>query len=145
MCADCHSTNLDKNYDVKTDSYHTTWSEMNVSCETCHGPASRHLEWAEIHNAHLEKIEKGEAEAGSVPDFGELSAYLEGTGLVVKLNEPVLAGWGVDFETGKPFRTSPLNSTVQVDVCARCHAHRQLMEHLYTAGNPFSTPIFPPC
>jgi tetratricopeptide (TPR) repeat protein len=46
MCADCHSTNLVKGYDVKTDTYHTTWSEIDVSCETCHGPASKHLEWA---------------------------------------------------------------------------------------------------
>ncbi len=46
MCADCHSTNLKKGYDLKTDSYHTTFSEMDVSCEACHGPASKHLEWA---------------------------------------------------------------------------------------------------
>jgi len=44
MCADCHSTNLQKNYDVKTNSYHTTWSEIDVSCEACHGPNSLHVE-----------------------------------------------------------------------------------------------------
>lgn len=43
MCASCHSTNLVKNYDYKTDSYHTTFSEINVSCESCHGPGSKHL------------------------------------------------------------------------------------------------------
>ena len=48
MCADCHSTNLDKNYDVATDTYNTTYSEINVSCEACHGPASKHIEWANI-------------------------------------------------------------------------------------------------
>ena len=48
MCADCHSTNLDKNYDVASDTYHTTYSEINVSCEACHGPASKHLEWANM-------------------------------------------------------------------------------------------------
>ena len=46
MCAQCHSTNLLKNYDVATDSYKTTWSEIDVSCESCHGPASNHLAWA---------------------------------------------------------------------------------------------------
>ena len=45
MCADCHSTNLKKNYNVKTKSYHTTWSSINVSCESCHGPASGHIAW----------------------------------------------------------------------------------------------------
>ncbi|WP_163717789.1 cytochrome c3 family protein [Mangrovibacterium lignilyticum] len=48
MCADCHSTNLQKNYDVATDTYHTTWSEIDVSCEACHGPASNHLKWAAL-------------------------------------------------------------------------------------------------
>tara|TARA_R110002050_G_scaffold184982_1_gene318743 strand:- start:314 stop:2611 length:2298 start_codon:yes stop_codon:yes gene_type:complete len=46
MCADCHSTNLEKGYDVESDSYQTTWSEIDVSCEACHGPASEHLSWA---------------------------------------------------------------------------------------------------
>jgi Tfp pilus assembly protein PilF len=48
MCAECHSTNLKKNYDLITDSYQTTWSEINVGCEACHGPGSRHVEWAEL-------------------------------------------------------------------------------------------------
>jgi tetratricopeptide (TPR) repeat protein len=48
MCAECHSTNLKKNYDVTTDSYMTTWSEIHVGCEACHGPGSRHVEWAEL-------------------------------------------------------------------------------------------------
>jgi len=43
MCADCHSTELKKNYDEKTDTYHTTWKEINVSCEACHGPADDHI------------------------------------------------------------------------------------------------------
>jgi tetratricopeptide (TPR) repeat protein len=46
MCADCHSTNLQKNYDVATNTYHTTFSEIDVSCEACHGPGSVHVELA---------------------------------------------------------------------------------------------------
>ncbi len=45
MCASCHSTDLQKNYDAGTDSYATTWAELNVSCETCHGPGSRHIDY----------------------------------------------------------------------------------------------------
>ncbi|MCF8363094.1 MAG: tetratricopeptide repeat protein [Prolixibacteraceae bacterium] len=48
MCAECHSTNLQKNYDYKTDTYNTTYSEIDVSCEACHGPGSRHVEWANL-------------------------------------------------------------------------------------------------
>ncbi|MCC4784393.1 cytochrome c family protein, partial [Vibrio lentus] len=36
MCADCHSTNLEKNYDSASNTYNTTWSEINVGCEACH-------------------------------------------------------------------------------------------------------------
>ena len=45
MCADCHSTALRKGYDPEHDSYRTTWSELSVGCEACHGPGSRHVEW----------------------------------------------------------------------------------------------------
>jgi tetratricopeptide (TPR) repeat protein len=47
MCADCHSTNLQKNYDVASGQYHTNWSEIDVSCEACHGPGSLHVQLAE--------------------------------------------------------------------------------------------------
>lgn len=48
MCADCHTTNLKKNYNPVTKTYNTTWSEIDVSCEACHGPASEHLVWAAL-------------------------------------------------------------------------------------------------
>jgi len=47
MCADCHTTNFAKNYDLKTHTHHHTYSEMDVSCEACHGPGSIHVEIAE--------------------------------------------------------------------------------------------------
>ncbi len=43
MCADCHSTNLQKNYNAGSDSYHTTYNEINIACEACHGPGSEHV------------------------------------------------------------------------------------------------------
>ena len=45
-CAECHSTNLKKNFDIASASWNTTWSEIDVSCEACHGPASLHNEIA---------------------------------------------------------------------------------------------------
>ncbi len=45
-CADCHSTNVHKNYDPATDTYHTTFEEINVGCEECHGPGSVHVDLA---------------------------------------------------------------------------------------------------
>jgi tetratricopeptide (TPR) repeat protein len=45
-CADCHSTNVHKNYDPKTDTYKTSFQEIDVSCEECHGPGSVHVDLA---------------------------------------------------------------------------------------------------
>ncbi len=55
MCADCHSTNFKKGYDVKTDTYHSTFSEMDVSCEACHGPGSIHVEIAKSKSLFWDK------------------------------------------------------------------------------------------
>lgn len=45
MCASCHNTRLRKNYIPRTNSYKTTMAEMTVSCESCHGPMKKHVEW----------------------------------------------------------------------------------------------------
>lgn len=45
MCAACHSTNLQKNYFLEQDSFHTTYSSINVSCESCHGQGKRHVDF----------------------------------------------------------------------------------------------------
>ena len=47
MCASCHSTDLKKNYFPGADSFHTTYAAINVSCESCHGPGSKHAEFME--------------------------------------------------------------------------------------------------
>lgn len=55
MCADCHSTGLRKNYDLASDSYRTTWTDVNVACEACHGPGSAHVAWARGARAGADK------------------------------------------------------------------------------------------
>jgi Tfp pilus assembly protein PilF len=47
MCAECHSTRLRKGYDPDNDTYQTTWAEIDVGCEACHGPGSKHVKWAD--------------------------------------------------------------------------------------------------
>jgi tetratricopeptide (TPR) repeat protein len=67
MCAECHSTDLRSNFNPKSLQYHTTFSEIDVSCEACHGPASLHVElatekslfWDRRHGYGLAKL-KGE-------------------------------------------------------------------------------------
>jgi tetratricopeptide (TPR) repeat protein len=48
MCSECHSTNLRKGYDPDTDTFTTTYSEINVACEACHGPGSLHVAWGKL-------------------------------------------------------------------------------------------------
>ncbi|GAB4327133.1 MAG: tetratricopeptide repeat protein [Bacteroidales bacterium] len=55
MCADCHSTNLKKNYNPQNDTYNTTWSDIDVGCEACHGAGSRHIEWAGLSKEEQKK------------------------------------------------------------------------------------------
>ena len=42
-CFNCHVSQLATNYDLATDTYHTTWAEPGISCESCHGPAGEHV------------------------------------------------------------------------------------------------------
>ena len=44
MCSDCHSTNVRKNYDLKTNTFDTKYAIINVNCEACHGPGKQHVE-----------------------------------------------------------------------------------------------------
>ena len=54
MCAECHSTNVKKGFLAAEKRYETTFSEIDVSCEACHGPGSAHVAWAKA-------VEAGEA------------------------------------------------------------------------------------
>lgn len=42
-CYNCHVSQLEKNYELKTDSYQTKWAEPGINCETCHGPSAEHV------------------------------------------------------------------------------------------------------
>jgi tetratricopeptide (TPR) repeat protein len=41
-CYNCHVSQLSSNYDLKSDTYKTTWAEPGINCETCHGPSAEH-------------------------------------------------------------------------------------------------------
>lgn len=42
MCAECHSSGLARNYNVKTDTFSTRFSELNVGCLSCHNLSETH-------------------------------------------------------------------------------------------------------
>ncbi len=75
MCAECHATNVRKNYDAAEDRFHTTFSEASVGCEACHGPGAEHVRWARngrpssvAKGFFLCAVEKGRAELGAGSD-----------------------------------------------------------------------------
>lgn len=46
MCAECHSVNVVKKFDPVAKTFATSFSEIRVGCESCHGPGSKHVEIA---------------------------------------------------------------------------------------------------
>ncbi|MBK9730752.1 MAG: tetratricopeptide repeat protein [Chitinophagaceae bacterium] len=55
MCASCHSTNVQKGYDQVSDTYKTTFNEVNVTCESCHGPGKLHIDYINSSNYKTDK------------------------------------------------------------------------------------------
>ena len=43
-CYSCHVSQLAKNYNLRTDTYRTTWAEPGINCEACHGPGQEHVD-----------------------------------------------------------------------------------------------------
>jgi tetratricopeptide (TPR) repeat protein len=115
MCAECHSTNLQKNYDPASRTYRTAASEIDVACEACHGPGSDHVAWAE-HKPGFERIDAGTR------------------GLTVLLNERQEIQWTIDPASGNAHRSIPRSSDREVQVCARCHARRAQLAGDYRHG-----------
>lgn len=117
MCADCHSTDLRKNYIAATDSFATTWAEINVSCEACHGPGSRHVEEAQ-------RVRQGGVWTDSVRQ-----------GLEVQFGGRLRWSW--DSTAGRPRATAPPPAfRVEVETCARCHARRSQVWPTFAPGSP---------
>ena len=42
-CFNCHGTNIVQGYDVAEKKYKSSWTEMGIGCEACHGPGREHV------------------------------------------------------------------------------------------------------
>ena len=126
QCASCHTTNFETNASFTTNAlanvtgdasnksptFTSTWSEPAVSCESCHGPASGHLQWADNkeNNEHVSKdksehIGKGLVRQLATEDHWQFVA-----------NDPIAQRL-----------TSNNDATAMpvIDGCANCHSLRQ--------------------
>lgn len=112
MCADCHSTGLKKGYDHVSGTYRTTWSDISVACEACHGPGATHVAWAE---------------QGGPRDTPN-------SGFDVPLKEAGADGhWG-DFDSRGIRRWKGGERQGQLDRCAPCHSRRRTLQDSAPAG-----------
>jgi len=103
-CAACHSTGLEKNYAADSDRFQTTWQEINVACEACHGPAARHVAWAE-----------NGAENGA--DGGD-------RGFAFSLADRGAFAPAEDASPHTLARADQRRPLTQVETCAACHSRR---------------------
>ena len=122
MCADCHSTNLVRNFDLASNTYKTTWSEINVSCETCHGPGSAHVTWAE------DRKKRGLTGRDDSP-----------MGLDVQgLRAVDYSGFGVGDASSLASRpVDRKRQQAEVQACAPCHARRGPITAVPDIGKTF--------
>ncbi len=109
-CADCHSTRLEKNYDPVEHSYQTTWTEVNVGCEACHGSGEKHIALAES---------------------GEISGT--NSGFVKKISPPLSWHFKPDNPIAEP--TGSKNDDY-LNQCGSCHALRTQIDE-YQSGLAF--------
>ncbi len=116
MCAECHSTDLRKGYVASSDSFDTRWSQIDVSCEACHGPGSE----------HRERIAKPATE----PRAKKTS------GLTIEFPPVAEARWTIDANTQKPVRTPARTEHLEVELCARCHSRRSRLAEGVAPGRP---------
>jgi predicted CXXCH cytochrome family protein len=117
MCADCHSTGVRKGFDETTDQFRTTFSEINVACEACHGPGSRHERWA------------------SYPALVRRIVW-PNDGLPSQLTERRDARWILDSGASIAHRSVARRIDREIETCAQCHASRAHIADGYTAGAP---------
>lgn len=117
MCAECHSTALAKNFDARSGTFHTTFSEISVGCESCHGAGAAHVAWAE---------------AGADP-------VVALKGFAAAINSRGAVDWTPDPATGSPKASvaRPMGGDV-VETCGLCHSRRGAFATPWHPGAPLT-------
>jgi predicted CXXCH cytochrome family protein len=119
MCAECHSTGVRKNYDALNDRFASTFAEISVGCEACHGQGSRHVAWVR--------------EQRSWWPFGKDQDPKKG--LLTRLDERRDVVWRRDPRTGNAQRNfTPALLRKEVETCGRCHARRGAFSEDWVPG-----------
>jgi tetratricopeptide (TPR) repeat protein len=119
MCSECHSTGVRKNYDAANDRYATTFAEISVGCEACHGRGSRHIGWAQ--------------DKARWWPFGRIDDPTKG--LAERFSERRDATWVPNAATGNVSRSNPPRVLrAEVETCGLCHARRGEFSEAWAPG-----------
>ena len=144
QCAACHSTDLRKGYDAGSDTYDTTWAEIDVGCQACHGPGERHVALA----GGGEVPASGSGDEGGVPAGGGRGGADDptddgGDGGTAPADAgggeraAPTGGWGLvaPFPAGDP--------APELDACAPCHSRREQLTPVAAHGGPLLDDFLP--
>jgi len=114
-CFNCHGTNIAQGFDVAAKRYKSTWTEMGIGCEACHGPGK----------PHVELMEAWEKNPESKPAYDTSAKNRELSGLL-KIFSP---------RTATPRQT--------YDTCAYCHGNKQNVFLGFRAGDHYDDYALP--
>ena len=97
MCIGCHTTGFEKRYDASADTFSSRWSEINVSCQSCHGPGAAHVAWAKTRSP----ADKTGPRYGLTADFARMAPHAKvETCAMCHARRAELTG---TFDAGRPF------------------------------------------
>jgi predicted CXXCH cytochrome family protein len=108
-CFNCHATNIVQGYDVNEKAYKSTWTEMGIGCEACHGPGKPHV-------ALMDAWEKDPA---SKPKYDNSASNRQLSDLLKT----------VSFKSAEPRRI--------YDTCAYCHGNKRNVFVGFKAGGRY--------
>jgi len=118
LCAECHTTNLRKGYRWPDDRFSTSFSEVGVSCEACHGPAP--FTWP-----GPRKLVRGGGSPKATRPRGPL-------------RRAARACLGDGHRRGTAKASRPLETRREIEACGRCHAGRDPLIEDYQPGRLLS-------
>ena len=114
-CFNCHGTNIVQGYQLDEAKYMSTWTEMGIGCEACHGPGRQHV-------ALMEEWEKNPA---SKPKYDTSSKNRQLS------------------DTLKIFSTRSSEPRRIYDTCAYCHGNKNNVFVGFKGGDNYSDYAMP--
>jgi predicted CXXCH cytochrome family protein len=112
-----------KNYDAGNDRFATSFAEISVGCEACHGQGSRHVDWARARQSWW--------------PFGKSEDPRKG--LLVWFDERRDVVWPINPTTGNAARNfTPALLRKEVETCGLCHARRSAFSEDWVPGRSLS-------